>query len=219
MNHPSRCCSLALLMLLAAGACAQEIYMCVDSKGRKLTSDRPIAECLDREQKVFGGSGTVKRVVGPVLTARERDAAEETQRRESEEQARISEERRRDRALLARYPTEAAHEQERADALIQVDEVIRAARVRLEDLAKQRKDLDKEMEFYKKDPNKAPGSLKHRIRENELSIAAQQRFLSDQSEERKRTNQRFDDEGAKLRPRWAQAANLGSGPAASSTRP
>ena len=193
--------------------------MCVDSKGRKITSDRPIAECLDREQKVFGGSGTVKRVVGPVLTARERDAAEEAQRKESEEQARISEERRRDRALMARYPNEAVHEQERADALIQVDEVIRAARVRLDDLAQQRKAMDKDMEFYKKDPNKAPGSLKHRIRENELSIAAQERFLADQSEEKKRTNQRFDEEAAKLRPRWAQAASSGNAPPASANRP
>ena len=219
MNHLRLFCSLALLSLAARHACAQEIYMCVDSKGRKITSDRPIAECLDREQKVFGGSGTVKRVVGPVLTARERDAAEEAQRKESEEQARISEERRRDRALMARYPNEAVHEQERADALIQVDEVIRAARVRLDDLAQQRKAMDKDMEFYKKDPNKAPGSLKHRIRENELSIAAQERFLADQSEEKKRTNQRFDEEAAKLRPRWAQAASSGNAPPASANRP
>ncbi|OYX12745.1 MAG: DUF4124 domain-containing protein, partial [Acidovorax sp. 32-64-7] len=27
------------------------IYTCVDRQGRRLTADRPIAECLDREQR------------------------------------------------------------------------------------------------------------------------------------------------------------------------
>ena len=46
------------------------VYTCVDAKGRKLTSDRPIYECADRTQQEMTTTGTVKRVIGPTLTAR-----------------------------------------------------------------------------------------------------------------------------------------------------
>lgn len=201
-------------MLATLLASAQEIYVCTDSKGRRITSDRPIGECLDREQKVLGNSGTVKRVVGPSLTAHEAVAQEEAQKREAEEQARQAEERRRDRALLTRYPNQATHDRERTEALAQVDEVIRASNTHLQELAQQRADLDREMEFYKKDPSKAPGRLKRRFQENTQNTAAQQRFLMTQDEEKKRINQRFDEELAKLKPRWAQqAAAAASAPA------
>ena len=48
------------------------VYTCTDAKGRKLTADRPIAECTDREQKILNPSGTVKAKVGPSLTAQEK---------------------------------------------------------------------------------------------------------------------------------------------------
>ncbi len=197
---------LAALPLAFQLASAQEIYSCIDSKGHRLTSDRPIAECLDREQKVLSSGGGAKRIVGPSLTAQERSVQEEAQKRESEEQARIADERRRDRALLTRYPNQAAHERERVEALVQLDEGIRTSKLRLLELAQQRKELDVEMEFFRKDPAKASASLKRRINENTLNIAAQQRFLRDQDEEKKRVNQRFDEELIKLAPRWAMQA-------------
>ena len=62
---------MAVLLSLAASATAQTagIYTCVDAKGRKITSDRPIADCIDREQVELNPSGTVRRKVGPTLTA------------------------------------------------------------------------------------------------------------------------------------------------------
>ena len=120
-----------LLALTAPLAVAQEknsggIYSCVDSKGRRLTSDRPIVDCLDREQKELGASGTVRRVVPPSYTAEERARLEEQRRAEELERSRIAEERRRERALLIRYPNQAMHDKERAEALKQIDEVIEA---------------------------------------------------------------------------------------------
>ena len=206
MNFLLRATALGLVLLTVHGVSAQEIYYCVDSKGRKITSDRPIAECIDREQKVLSSSGTVKRTVGPSLTAQERAALDEAQKREAAEQALVAEEKRRDRALLTRYPNRAAHDRERAQALEQMDDNMRASQVRLEDLAQQRKAMEVEMEFYKKDPSKAPGSLKRRISENALNVASQKRFLKDQDEEKRRVNQRFDEELAKLMPRWAEQA-------------
>ena len=93
----------------ASQAAAQHIYTCVDGKGRKITADRPIAECMDRTQKELNRSGTVKREVGPSLTAQERAAQEEKDKAAAEARAREAEDKRRDRALLQRYPTRAVH--------------------------------------------------------------------------------------------------------------
>lgn len=194
-----------LAFLLGGAAAAQDIYSCVDAKGRTLTADRPIAECTDRTQRALSPSGMVKRQIGPSLTAHEQAAQDEKDRRAAELRAREAEDRRRDKALLLRYPTPEVHDRERAAALLQIDEVIKASSKRRGELAAQRKSLGGELEFYVKDPSRAPASLKRRLEENEGSVAVQQRFIADQEQEKKRVNQRFDEELAKLRQLWALA--------------
>jgi len=187
----------------ASQAAAQHIYTCVDGKGRKITADRPIAECMDRTQKELNRSGTVKREVGPSLTAQERAAQEEKDKAAAEARAREAEDKRRDRALLLRYPSRAVHDQERVIALAQVDEVIKASNKRTAELAEQRKAIQAEFEFYAKDPGKAPPGLKRKVEENEASSAVQRKFVQDQEQEKKRVSQRFDEELVKLKQLWA----------------
>jgi len=200
------CCVLALAGIGSA-AWAQSpviagIYTCVDAKGRKLTSDRPIPECTDREQQVYNASGTVKARVGPTLTGVERAAQEQKAKKEAEELARQSEEKRRDRALLIRYPNKAMHDKERDEALDQIAAVIKAASTRMDELGRQRKAIDVEMEFYAKDPSKAPAYLRRQLEENNHSQAVQKKFIADQQAEAKRVNARFDDELVRLRQLW-----------------
>lgn len=178
------------------------VYTCVDAKGRKLTADRPIPECTDREQKVLNPSGTVKAKVGPTLTAHEKAEQEQRDRRAAEEQSRLAEEKRRDRALLTRYPNKSMHDKERAEALAQIGVVIKAATTRLDELVKQRVSIEEEMEFYKKDPTKAPAYLKRQQEENAQSQAVQKRFISEQESEIRRVNERFDDELVRLKQLW-----------------
>ena len=201
-------------------ASAQGIFTCVDSKGRKITSDRPIAECNDREQKELNPSGTVRRNVGPSLTAAERAAKEEQDKKEADERARAADEKRRDRALLNRYQNKAVHDRERAEALKQVDEVIAAASKRVVELGQQRGAIENEMEFYKNDPSKAPPSIKRQIGENEQNIALQKRFITDQETEKSRINARFDEELVRLRQLWAiQAAAVNAATSAAKSAP
>ena len=197
------------------------IYTCVDRNGRRLTADRPIAECLDREQRELGPSGIVRRQIGPSLTEQERAAQEAQRRKEAEARARELEERRRERVLTARYPDKATHDVERAAAIQMVDDVTATAEKRLVELAQQRKAFDVEMEFYKKDPSKAPMSLRRKIAENEESIAEQQRFIAGQDQEKRRVHQRFDVELAQLRKLWdAQRMPLsGATPASDAAAP
>ncbi|MEK9951760.1 MAG: DUF4124 domain-containing protein [Curvibacter sp.] len=180
------------------------IYTCTDAQGRKLTSDRPIRECADREQLLLNPSGTVRAVIPPTLTGPERAVQEARQRREAEERARQAEERRRERALLVRYPNRATHDKERAEALAQISVVRQAALNRVKELQRQRKELDTELEFYVKDPSKVPPSLRRLADDNEKSLAVQERFIADQNAEIVRVNARFDEELQRLQPLWAQ---------------
>ena len=50
----------AVLVGLSVPAGAQSsIYTCIDAQGRRITSDRPIPQCLDREQRELSRSGIV----------------------------------------------------------------------------------------------------------------------------------------------------------------
>ena len=194
----------ALATMCASGwAQTSGVYTCIDAKGRKLTADRPIPECTDREQKILNPSGTVKAKVGPTLTAQERADLEAKEKREMEERNRTADEKRRDRALLIRYPNKAIHDQERQEAMMQIGVVIQAARNRLDELIKQREAVDGEMEFYKSDPNKAPAYVRRQQEENIQSQAVQRRFIGEQENEIKRVNARFEDELVRLRQLWA----------------
>lgn len=205
--------SLILVGCIGGLATAQSIYTCVDGKGRKITADRPIAECIDRTQQELSPSGLLKRQVGPTLTAHERAELEEKDKLQAEVRARENEDKRRDRALLLRYPARAVHDKERAAALGQIDEVIKASSKRKSELLEQRQSVTSELEFYAKDPSKAPSGLKRRLEDNDSSLLVQQRFVLDQEQEKKRVNQRFDEELAKLKQLWA----LTSAPAAATS--
>lgn len=202
----------ALAGAAAGPACALDagvpagIYACTDAKGRRLTADRPIAECVDRDQRVLGSSGVELRRVGPTLTDNERAELDAQRRREQAEQRRVREERSRERALIARYPNQAAHDAERAEALSQTDQVANLARQRIQELQAQRVKIDGEMEFYRKDTSKAPASLRRQLDENRSSQEEQQRFIQQQEQEKSRINQRFDAELVPLRALWSAAA-------------
>jgi hypothetical protein len=193
-----------LACALAGDAVAQPsgIYTCIDSKGRRLTSDRPIMECLDREQRELGATGVTRRVVPPSYTADERARLDAHRRAEEEVQARIAEEKRRDRALMVRYPNQGVHDKERGEALAQIDEVVAAVVRREQSLVKQRQEITTELEFYQGDVNRAPSWLKRKLEDNESQMQVQKRFLDDQAQEKKRINARFDEELAKLRQLW-----------------
>lgn len=207
---------------ILAQACAQQgIYTCIDAKGRNVTADRPIAECVDREQKELSPGGTVKRRIGPTLTAQERAAEEEKVRRAAEERNRLAEEKKRERALLVRYPNKAAHDKERMLALNVADDAIAAAKKSIAELSAQKKKLDAELEFYKSDMSRVPAQLKRQVEENQQHAQAQERFIANQDSEKKRINARFDEELARLKHLWAQRAGpalAAAGPASAPKR-
>ncbi len=188
---------------LAPANNAAGIYTCTDSRGRTLTADRPIADCIDREQRELNPSGSTRRKIEPTYTARELQEREDRAREAAVQAARLADERRRERALLVRYPNATTHDRERAEALVQVDAVIQAAKKRIAELGEDRKKIDEEFEFYKQDTSKAPGALRRRLEDNTQSVAVQNRFIGEQEEEKKRVNARFDEERGRLKQLWS----------------
>ena len=190
------------LPAMAQSTPIQGIYTCTDAQGRRLTSDRPIPACNDREQLVLNPSGTVKSRVGPTLTALERADLEAKRKLEMEERARLDEDKRRDRALLIRYPNQTAHDKERLEAHTQVGVVRHAVESRMEELLRQQTALNVEFEFYVKDPSKAPPALRRQSEDLTQSLIVQRRFVSDLDAETRRINVRFDEELVRLKQLW-----------------
>ena len=179
------------------------IYTCVDGQGRKLTSDRPIADCVAREQRVLNRDGSVQRVVPPTLTAEERAERDAAERRADVTRAGQADAVRRDRNLMARFPSEAVHRKSREAALDTVRLATKATDSRLKELATERRPLLEEAEFYK--GRQIPLRLKQQIDANDAGVEAQRSAAANQEAEMVRINKLHDLELDRLRRLWAGA--------------
>ena len=179
------------------------IYTCVDGQGRKLTSDRPIADCVAREQRVLNRDGSVQRVIPPTLTAEERADRDAAERRADVARAGQADAVRRDRNLMARFPNEAVHRKSREAALDTVRLATKATDNRLKELAHERKPLLEEAEFYK--GRQIPLRLKQQVDANDAGVEAQRSAAANQEAEMIRINKLHDLELDRLRRLWAGA--------------
>ena len=213
--RPVRLPALALLLALcAAVAQSGTIYTCVDPSGKRLTADRPIAECSNREQRQLNADGSVRRVVGPSPTADERAAAEAAERRAARERAAQSDALRRDRNLVIRFPDEAAHQRAREAALAHLRQSVQVSEKRNAELARERKTLLDEAEFYR--GKELPLRLQQALQANDAGVEAQRALMQNQQAETLRINALFDAELQRLRRLWAGArpGSMGVLPAA-----
>ncbi len=219
LDRTQRRCQLravALLVLQALGAAgvahAAEgplIYSCIDAAGKRLTSDRPIAECNAREQRMLNADGSVKRVVPPTLTADERADAEARERDAMAERAARQDAIRRDRNLMLRFPDEAAHRKARESALDDVRKALKLSESRVAALQAERKPLMDEAEFYT--GSKMPLKLKGQIDANDASLEAQRALVQNQQLEVVRINKLYDAELERVKKLWsgAQPGSMG----------
>jgi hypothetical protein len=197
-----------------------QIYTCVDAAGKRLTSDRPIAECTAREQRVLNADGSVKRVVPPTMTSDERSESEARERDAAAALSTRQDAIRRDRNLLARFPNEAAHRKARVAALDDVRKSVRVSEERLALLAAERKPVMDEAEFYVGKP--LPAKIKMQLDANDASVEAQRSLVQNQRLEEVRIDKLYDAELERLKKLWAgaQPGSMGvlAGAAASAPR-
>ncbi len=202
----------AVLLLLALGAGpsawgqrsgGRAIYTCVSAAGKTVTSDRLIAECSGREQRVLNPDGSLNRIVPPSLTAEERARAEERDSAAAAARAAKLEAARRDRSLLTRYPDEAAHRRARDTTLDSARKLLQASEARLASLVKERKPLLADAEFYVGKP--LPPQLKAQLDANDVSTEGQRSQIESQKLELARINKIYDAELERLKRLWAGA--------------
>ncbi len=209
--------AIALLAIgpsLPTAALAAPIYSCVDGNGKRLTSDRPIAECTGREQRVLNTDGSIREVLPPTLTAEERAAREQREREAETERAARQDALRRDRNLLIRFPDAATHHKAREAALDDVRKSVQLSQSRVALLANERRPLLDEAEFYV--GQQMPGKLRAQLDANDASAAAQKNLIQNQQIEIVRINTLYDAELERLKKLWAGAppGSMGKLPAA-----
>jgi hypothetical protein len=211
--------AVGLPTLAAAQAAGKSIYTCTDASGKRRTSDRPIPECNDREQRELNADGSHKRTVPPTMTSDERAAAEQREAQRLLVEANQREAIRRDRNLLMRFPNEAAHNKARDAALDDSRKALRTSQTRLALLEKERKPLMDEAEFYV--GKVLPLKLKQQIEGNDAASEAQRTLILNQQAELVRINALYDAELERLRKLWsgAQPGSLGALPKEAASAP
>ena len=192
---------LACGLLGSAGASSAAIYSCVDANGRRLTSDRPIMECLAREQRLLNADGSVRRIVPPTMTVDELAEADAKKRRAQGERAAQQEAVRRARNLLIRCSHRGAHDKAREAALDDVRKGVKFSEDRLQELQRERKPLTDETEFYK--GKKLPAKLRQQLDANDAAAAAQRSLVQNQKDEISRINALYDVELDRLKKLWS----------------
>jgi hypothetical protein len=199
-------CGVVICGAAAGPAQAQTggIYSCTDAQGKRHTADRPIPECLDRDQRVLNRDGSERRTVPPRMNAEERALAEERKRLQDQAAAAQKDAVRRDRNLMLRFPDEAAHTKAREAALDDLRRGIVSSERRLKDLEEERKPLLAETEFYK--GRKVPFKLRSKIEANDAQQQAQRDIIQNQQTELVRVNALYDAELARLKRLWHGAA-------------
>jgi len=203
--------AVTVAVMVTAGAVAQTvqtplvgvIYVCDDDAGRRLTSDRPIAACMDRPQRILGPDGRQRGILAPPMTTQQRLDKEAKEAREAQELVVKAEAARRDRLLLSRFKDEAAHQAIRDFAVDGLRIGMELSRNRIKALTEERSQLDREVAPYK--GQTLPATIGARVTANAASMTAQTQALELQQAEYNRISARYDVELARLKSLWAGA--------------
>jgi hypothetical protein len=185
------------------------IFNCV-LNGKKITSDRPIADCSHTEQRVLNSDGSLNRILPKTLTIEERADVERRQRDAEAEEVARKDAIRRDRNLMQRFPSEAAHATAREKALDDIRISVRNSEARIAQLKAERKPLEDEREFYVGKP--LPTKLKLSLDSNDASLEAQKALAQNQQTELLRITALYDAELLRLKKLWAGATPGSLGP-------
>ena len=195
--------SVVLASVSASAQTPTTMFTCV-ANGKTYSADRPPAECANSDMRELNRDGSVRRVIPRPLTVEEQRARALEAKKKLEEEERVLAQRRRDRALLEAYANDAEIEAARRKSLESAEQAIKRSQERADSLAKDRKRLDDEAEFYKK--REQPDSLKRAYALNAQAVTAEERIMAEARGEVARINERFEAERKRYKELLAQGA-------------
>lgn len=188
---------LVVSTLLASAAQARSIYCCKDDRGIDACSDILPQVCYGRAYREINERGiTVKRVDAP-LTAEQRAEKEAEKKRAREEEEKRLQQERKNRALLATYSSEKDIDFMRDRAVAELENAIKHARDKHDEVVKKQKKLADEAEFYKK--KGMPPELKAAMRDNDAEMKTQQSIIEAKKKEIEEVKARYDEEKSRYR--------------------
>lgn len=184
-----------LLGLAAAMPVQAKVYCCNDDTGRRICGDPIPPQCQTKAHKeIIRGAS---RDVAAPLTAEQRAAQEAEVLRKQEEEKRLAEEKRRDKALLNTYGSEKEIDLVRDRTIAGAQNAAKESQGKYDELQKRRKKLEGETEFYKNKP--LPEPLKAQIAENANDLKKQEADIAAKQKEIESIRSKF--EADKLRYR------------------
>lgn len=202
----------AVMFPAPAAAQGRATFCCIDDGGKQVCSDVLPQQCYGRAYRELNAQGVTKRRVDAPLTAEQRAIKEAEAKKAREAEVRRLEQDRRNRALLATYPTEEDIDFARDRAVADVEKAIKTLQESQVELAKRKQQLDTEAEFYKKKP--MPPQLKAQMRDNETEMKAQQAAIEGRQKEIETVKARYDEEKSRYRELTKKQAAGGIGAAA-----
>jgi chromosome segregation ATPase len=153
---------LVILVALAVSTQAGAAFRCVDEKGRTHIGDTPPAGCANVVMQEVTRGGIVIRTIQPSLTEEQFKARQDADARQREADKAVSEQKRKDMALLATYSTEKEFDVARDRNIEPLTGRIRNSEERLKEIDKRVATVKDEMEFYKAGKKKG-GDAKERM--------------------------------------------------------
>jgi hypothetical protein len=192
-------CAKTLLVVfcavLAAGpAAAQKLYKYVDENGRIRYTDRPPIDMTGHASEQLNSQGTVIKRTAPALTPEEIAAREEAERKKREAAAIAREENRKNRALLATYPSVKDIDDARERALANNVESTRQIKLRIADLERRGTKLAEKTAPYKEKDKPLPSDLQRESFEIESDLRAQSELLAVKEQEVAAIKARYDED-------------------------
>lgn len=167
-------------------------FCCNDDNGRRLCGDILPWQCAKRAHQEYNSLGVMIRQHDAPLTAEQRaqQRAETIRKKEAERLA--AEEDRRNRALLASYPSVADIDAKRERNIEEAGKGLHELQLRLTAALQRRDELAREAEFFQKRP--MPADLKTGIRDNTAELAGLQADVETKKKEIAEIQARFDEE-------------------------
>lgn len=191
-------------VLLSVQLAHAQFYSCTDTHGRKLTSDRPIAECANKNQRQVLRSGAVK-IVAPQESRAEQYLREQELKQERRQQEQLAQIKQAQRQLALRFPNEAAYQKHCQFVLAGVEK-------RWEHVLTEFNALQAEREALR---NQTMGNRKTgqtpKTESTKRAIAIEQRLMQIDGQvqkalaERNATNQQLEEQLIQLKSLWSQS--------------
>jgi hypothetical protein len=169
-----------LLIVVAASwiSAAGAAYKCTDAKGITHVGDTPPPGCKDVMMYEVTPSGKVLREIEPTLTPEQAKARAAELEKKKAADALAAEQKRKDMALLATYPTEKEFDVARDRNIEPIKSKIASVQEQIKQADKREKELQEEMEFYKAGKSKKGGEVPPRLTDGLKRVEAEKAALA-----------------------------------------